>query len=209
MKILIAALLIMVLGPSVLAREIIMQEGLIQIQDVDHSIVLDIKYATEDNFTRQKVYPSAKGILRQETAKKLAAANAEFKKHGFTIKVWDAYRPPSVQRIFWKLVPDDRYVANPDKGGSRHNRGGAVDVTLVDVNGQELEMPSVYDDFSSKAWPNNFASTTSPSAQRNAALLRQVMIKHGFLPLKHEWWHFDDKDWKQFPLVDVVFEKFE
>jgi D-alanyl-D-alanine dipeptidase len=181
-------------------------EGLVPIQEIDPTIVLDIRYATENNFTHKKIYPFAIGVLRKETAQKLAAANKEFAEKGYRIKVWDGYRPPSVQKIFWDIMPDDRYVANPYKGGSKHNRGGAVDVTLIDKDGKELEMPSGYDDFSSRAWPNNFAA--SAQARKNAAYLREVMTKHGFKTIDHEWWHFDDEDFKKFPLVDVTFERF-
>ncbi len=195
------------LTPTVcFTNQLIEVEHLVQIKDVDPTIILDLRYATEDNFTHQKVYPLARGILRSETAQKLAAANAQFRKSGYTIKVWDAYRPIYVQKIFWDLVPDDRYVANPYKGGSRHNRGGAVDITLVDKDGHEVQMPSGFDDFSSKAWSNNFALTTA--VQKNVTYLRQVMMTHGFTPLEHEWWHFDDKDWRKFPLVDVSLDKF-
>ena len=148
----------------------------------------------------------AVGVLRKETAGKLAAANKEFQEKGYRIKVWDGYRPPYVQKIFWEIMPDDRYVANPYKGGSRHNRGGAVDVTLIDQNDKELEMPSAYDDFSSKAWRNNFAA--SAQARKNTEYLTKIMMKHGFTTIAHEWWHFDDADYKNFPLVDVKLERF-
>src|SRR5204863_1402356 len=137
---------------------------------------------------------------------KLAAANAEFQKDGYMIKVWDGYRPPYVQKIFWEIMPDDRYVANPYKGGSKHNRGGAVDVTLVDLKGNEVEMPSAYDDFSEKAWRKS--PLASAEARKNEDYLTEVMVKHGFSPLEHEWWHFDDPDYKNFPLVDVQLEQF-
>ncbi len=148
----------------------------------------------------------AVAVLRKEAAQKLAAANAEFMKSGHRIKVWDGYRPLYVQRIFWNLVPDDRYVANPDKGGSRHNRGGAVDLTLIDKDGNELEMPTEYDDFSEKAALSY--SGMSPEAKKNSDYLTQVMTKNGFLSYEHEWWHFDDSHWRDFPLVDVILERF-
>jgi D-alanyl-D-alanine dipeptidase len=193
-------------NPAIASDSVFQVDHLARIKDLDPTIVIDLRYATENNFTGKKVYPTAKGILRYETAKKLAKANADFRKDGYTIKVWDGYRPIYVQKIFWNILPDDRYVANPYKGGSRHNRGGAVDVTLIDRDGKELEMPSGFDDFSSKAWPNNFAMTTE--AKKNVGYLRRVMLSHGFTPLEHEWWHFDDKDWRNFPLVDVDLDKF-
>lgn len=181
-------------------------EGLVRVQDIDPSIVLDLRYATENNFTKKKVYPVAVCVLRKETAQKLAAANQEFIKDGYRIKVWDAYRPPSVQKIFWGLVPDDRYVANPYKGGSRHNRGGAVDVTLIDDKGNELDMPTGFDDFSKRANPQNPFMTAEQ--KMNVNYLKRVMVKHGFDPYEPEWWHFDDSDWKDYPLVDVGLERF-
>ena len=185
------------------AKEI---QGFVRVQDVNPDIVVELRYATENNFTGKKIYPVAVCLLRKETAQKLAAANKEFMKKGFRLKIWDGYRPPYVQKIFWNLLPDDRYVANPNKGGSKHNRGGAVDITLVDKNGNELEMPSLYDDFSERASPVN--PKMSKKARKNVNYLRAVMMKHGFVPIADEWWHFDDADWEKFPLVDVVLEDF-
>ncbi len=181
-------------------------EGLVLVQDVDPTVVIDLRYATENNFTKKKIYPTNVCVLHRETAQKFARANADFRKDGYRLKIWDAYRPPYVQNVFWGLVPDERYVANPAKGGSRHNRGGAVDVTLVDKDGRELEMPSDFDDFSKKASPTNPAM--SPAAKKNSEYLKMVMVKNGFTPYEHEWWHFDDSDWQQFPLVDVKLERF-
>ena len=181
-------------------------EGLVRVQDIDPTIIADLRYATENNFTGKKIYPVAVLALRKETALKLATANAEFKEKGYTLKVWDGYRPPYVQKIFWEIMPDARYVADPNKGGSKHNRGGAVDVTLVDLQGNEVEMPSAYDDFSEKAWRKSPLS--SVEARQNEDYLTSVMAKHGFSPYEHEWWHFDDPDYKNFPLVDVKLEQF-
>lgn len=180
--------------------------GLVRVQDIDPGIVPDLRYATTNNFTGKKVYPAAVCLLRKETALKLASANKEFMKDGYRIKVFDAYRPPRIQEIFWEIMPDERYVANPHKGGSKHNRGGAVDITLIDQKGNELEMPSAFDDFTLRAARNN--PDASPQARKNAEYLTFVMRENGFIPLKDEWWHFDDKDWKDFPFVDVNFEDF-
>lgn len=180
--------------------------GLVQVKDIDPNIVLDVRYATTNNFTGKKVYPSAVCLLRKETALKLAAANKEFMKDGYRIKIFDGYRPPRIQEIFWEMVPDERYVANPHKGGSKHNRGGAVDMTLVDQSGHEIEMPSGFDDFTLRAARNNPDMT--PEAKKNVEYLTFVMSENGFIPLKDEWWHFDDKDWQSFPFVDVNFEDF-
>lgn len=180
--------------------------GLVKVADVDPNIIIDLRYATTNNFTGQIIYPSKVCLLRASTAAKLAAANAELMERGYRIKIWDAYRPPSVQQLFWNLVPDSRYVANPATGGSRHNRGGAVDLTLVDANGRELSMPSGFDDFSARASRDN--RDMSAEAAANLAYLTQVMVKHGFNPIASEWWHFEDKDAGGFPMVEVSLEDY-
>jgi D-alanyl-D-alanine dipeptidase/L,D-peptidoglycan transpeptidase YkuD (ErfK/YbiS/YcfS/YnhG family) len=181
-------------------------DGLVRVTDVDGSIAIDLRYATADNFTGRQVYPHAVAVLRQETALKLAAANSEFKASGYRLKLWDAYRPPAVQEIFWRLVPDERYVANP-ASGSRHSRGGAVDVTLVDAGGQEIIMPSAFDDFSGRAARQSPAATSGEAAN-NMAYLTTVMMRHGFRPIDSEWWHFEDSEAAGFPLADVGLEMF-
>ena len=181
-------------------------KGLVPVKEVDPSIVIELRYATAGNFTGKKIYPVDICILRRETAQKLAGANAEFEKDGYRIKIWDAYRPPYVQKIFWDILPDERFVANPNKGGSRHNRGSAVDMTLVDNRGREIEMPSAFDDFSPTASPDSPAM--SPRARKNLDYLTRVLKRHGFIPIKDEWWHFDDSDWQKFPIVDVRLEEF-
>lgn len=203
-KKLFAALLLAVLilaGPTPVAAD---DGGLVAVAAVDDTIVIDLRYATVDNFTGRQVYPHAVCLLRAPTAAKLAAANAELKTYGYRIKIWDAYRPPDVQRAFWQLVPDERYVAHPDKG-SRHTRGGAVDVTLVDASGTELVMPSAFDDFSPRA--SRHSQAMSAEAARNLAILTQVMLRHGFTAIDSEWWHFEDND-TSFALLDVPFERF-
>jgi len=161
-------------------------------------ITVDLPYSRTDNFFRQKFYTDARALLRPATAKKLAAAEAEFEKLGLHLKVWDAWRPLSVQREMWKVLPDSRYVANPARG-SRHNRGAAVDVTLM-KGGRELEMPTRFDDFTPRAYAD--ATDVSDAAKRNRAQLRTVMERHGFEALKTEWWHFDDVDWQKYDIVE-------
>ena len=116
------------------------------------------------------------------------------------LKILDGYRPPSVQRELWKVKPDPRYVAHPDKG-SRHNRGAAVDVTLVKADGSEVPMPTAFDDFSEKA-AADYAKLPA-EVIKNRKLLQDAMTKHGFTILKAEWWHFDDSDWKSFPIEEI------
>jgi D-alanyl-D-alanine dipeptidase len=177
---------------------------LIAITSINCHIRLDIRYATTNNFTGQQVYPSAKACLHKPTAVKLDNAQKKLESKGFGLKVYDAYRPLSVQKTFWKIMPDEKYVADPAKG-SRHNRGSAVDVTLVELDsGRELEMPSGFDDFSQRA---GYAFTNlPPTAVSNRALLRATMIECGFLPFETEWWHFDDSGWTNYPVLDVPLE---
>lgn len=186
-------------------KELFVFKNLVRVKDIDASVVVDLKYATADNFTQTRVYPTdAKALLRLETALKLKRANERFEKDGYRIKIWDAYRPKSVQEIFWALVPDPKYVADPAKG-SVHNRGASVDITLVDSDGNEVLMPTGYDDFSEKA-SRNYAGSDS-TARENMKYMEKVMTESGFTGLPSEWWHFDDKS-GSYPLLDVDFSIF-
>lgn len=181
-------------------------QGLVAVKDIDNSIVQDLKYATTDNFTGKKIYPVDICLLQKETAIKLAKANEEFKKSGYKIKIWDAYRPVYVQKIFWDLVKDSRFVADPSKGGSRHNTGVAVDITLVDMNGKELKMPSKFDDFSVNAYRNN--AKMEAAAKKNMDFLTSVMKQNGFVTIDTEWWHFEDSNFAKYKIIDVKFDEF-
>lgn len=165
-------------------------------------MVIAMQYATPDNFTGKALYDCNRCFLTETTARKLAKARMELKKQQLGLKVWDCYRPLSVQKLFWSLVPDPRYVADPAKG-SRHNRGTAVDVTLVDSQGNELPMPTRFDDFSAKASRDNMDLPMQILKNREA--LENAMKKAGFLPLPTEWWHFDDSEWQSYELLDVRF----
>lgn len=187
-------------------KEILNINGLVRVQDIDPEIVVELKYATEDNFTGQKIYPNDVCVLRESTALKLANANRELMEMGYRIKVWDAYRPVYAQRILWEVVPDSRYVANPDKGGSKHNRGTAVDVTLVDLEGNEVEMPSGFDDFTGKGSRSN--KDISETAKKNVDLLTEVMVRNGFTTISTEWWHFNDSDSGKYEIIDINLEEF-
>lgn len=186
-------------------NELTVISGLVDVLDIDASIVVDLRYATENNFTKKKVYPDeSRAILRLETALKLKAANEIFEKDGYHIKIWDGYRPKSVQEIFWALVPDPQYVADPSVG-SNHNRGSAVDITLVDAEGNELEMPTDFDDFTEKA-STGYAGN-SPEAQKNMEYLIRVMNSCGFVGNRYEWWHWNDST-GTYPLNNVSFDQF-
>jgi D-alanyl-D-alanine dipeptidase len=173
---------------------------LVDIKEVNPRIKVEIKYATEDNFTGRKLYDIGKCFLRKFVAMKLDSVQRELEKFGLGLKVWDCYRPLSVQKILWSIVPDERYVANPAKG-SRHNRGCAVDLTLVDSLGNELPMPTRYDDFTEKA--HRDYSNLPDTLIKNRKILEDVMVKYGFVPLPTEWWHFDFKGWERFSILDI------
>lgn len=161
------------------------------VQDYIPDISVDLKYATEDNFTGQIIYDFTNAYLRYGTVAKLAAVQADLKELGMGLKIWDGFRPVSAQYALWEVCPDTRYVANPQKGFSAHSRGNTVDVTLVDSEGNELVMPSEFDDFSAKG--DRDYSDCTPEAANNAQILEILMEKHGFTGYKAEWWHYSDE----------------
>ncbi|HKE18890.1 MAG TPA: M15 family metallopeptidase [Kofleriaceae bacterium] len=180
---------------------------LVDISAVDAAIRVDIRYATRNNFTGAAFYPVARCLLRRDAAERLARVQRRVAARGFGLAVWDCYRPFSVQRRLWQLVPDRRYVAEPVAAadgtplqGSKHNRGAAVDVTLVRARGGPVEMPTEYDDFTPRAHRGD--RRASQAARRHAALLEQAMAAEGFEPLPTEWWHFDAPGWERYPLGD-------
>ncbi len=178
--------------------------NLVEIQKINPSIKLDIRYATANNFTGKIIYPSARCFIEEEVAKALDAVQKELNLMGYGLKIFDGYRPLSVQKIFWNIYPDEKYVANPAKG-SKHNRGTAVDLTLIDIKtGQELKMPSKFDEFSSQA-NRDYTKMKDLIAKRNCKILESVMQKHGFIGISSEWWHFDYKNWRKYPIQDISF----
>jgi D-alanyl-D-alanine dipeptidase len=168
-------------------------------------IRLDIRYATRDNFMKRALYPTPRAFLRAPAAEALRKIQEDLAKEGLGLKVWDAYRPYSVTEAMWEPIRNPDYVADPAKG-SRHNRGAAVDITLVDRNGYELIMPTGYDDFSPRA--AHAYTELSPQIRLNRQKLLDIMTKHGFDPLPSEWWHYDFRGWERFELMDVSFEDF-
>ena len=164
------------------------------------------KYATKNNFTNAILYTNPQAYVRLEAAKALQQIQNELKLAGIDLKFYDAYRPYHVTKQMWQIVPDDRYAANPAKG-SGHNRGTAVDVTLIDIaSGMELDMPTVYDDFTEKA--HHSYQNLSLSVLKNRALLKNIMVKHGFIALDTEWWHYYLPNAAQrFELLDLTFKQ--
>lgn len=165
----------------------------------------DWPYAGRENFTRSVLYVNPAAYLRLPAAKALKAVQAELAGRGLGIKLFDAYRPYSVTKKMWEIVPDERYAANPAKG-SGHNRGIAVDLTLVDLaSGKELKMPTGFDDFSERAHHDYMQLEQEVLANR--ALLRTIMERHGFKALETEWWHYYLPDATRYPLMDFDFEQ--
>ncbi len=177
---------------------------LVEIKNVIPEIVLDIKYATEDNFTKEVIYASPQCHLLAHVADALANVQEELADYGLGLKVWDGYRPMSAQRKMWDIVkdtPQQIYVADPGMGG-KHTRGTAIDCTLIDLaTAQELKMPTEFDNFTERAWRSY--NDMSDEAKANRQLLEDVMTAYGFIGLPHEWWHFDYYDWQEHEPLDI------
>lgn len=180
---------------------------LVNLANLMPQLVLDIRYATANNFTKEKIYTLARAYARKPVAEALKNAQAEFSKYGYGIKIFDAYRPYKATVKFYEVYRDTTYVASPYKG-SRHNRGCAIDMTLIDLKtGEELKMPTEYDSFRKEAWPST--PVGDPEIRKNRALLIQVMERNGFKVNSSEWWHFDFKGWKAYEVLDIDFEELE
>lgn len=176
---------------------------LVDIKQINQNILLDLKFATHDNFTGEVLYENPICLLLKPVAQNLDKAAKEFESLGYQIKIWDGYRPPKVSARLWELMPDDKFIADPKNGGSRHNRGCAVDITLVDEHGNELDMGTCFCHFTQKAY-RNFQDLPE-HVLKNRKFLETIMEKHNFVGLETEWWHFDYKDWLQYPIIDVAF----
>lgn len=167
--------------------------ALVRVKDYSPTVYVDLKYATDDNFMGQRIYDFNEAWLRRGTALRLAKAQELLLEQGYSLKIWDAWRPLAAQFRMWEVYPVSGYVANPTGGGSsRHNRGSAVDVTLVTADGKDLPMPTPFDDFAAK--PNRDYGKYAPEAAANARRMEAAMTAAGFLPYDGEWWHFNDCD---------------
>lgn len=176
---------------------------LVEAREVVPDLVVDLRYATRDNFLKEAVYPAtARCLLLAETAERLKAAADALRPRGFRLKVYDCYRPLAVQWKMWRILPRPGYVADPRKGGN-HNRGAAVDLTLATKDGREVEMPTPFDTFSPRAHHGD--AQASPAARRHRELLREAMEAAGFKKNRMEWWHYDLPDATKRPVLDVPF----
>lgn len=182
--------------------------GLIDLNTLPTNFIIDLRYATENNFAKKQFYPKiAKAYLQESTAEKLMAANEELYQLGYRIKILDAYRPRRYQYDLRAAAREinpktENYIANPVTG-SHHNRGTTVDITLTDLEGRELDMPTEFDHFGKEA-SINYTGCTKTQIE-NRELLGKIMEKHGFRRIESEWWHFDDVDFRNYPLLDIDF----
>ncbi|MBX3442808.1 MAG: serine hydrolase [Planctomyces sp.] len=180
---------------------------LVELTSLEPGIRLDIRYASENNFLGTVFYRQPRAFLQRPAAEAVARAHRRAAEHGLGLLVYDGYRPWSVTRMFHDAMPADlrRFVADPSQG-SRHNRGCAVDLTLCDLaTGEPVEMVSGYDEFTTRAYPNYPGGTSL--GRWNRALLRSLMEEQGFDVYEYEWWHFDFRDWRRYPIGNLPFEK--
>ena len=171
----------------------------VNLKEINSTFLIDSRYATKNNFIGIRLYPENELFLLKPVAQRLSRVQERLVPLRLRLKILDAYRPLRVQRKMWEIVPDERYVANPSKG-SNHNRGCAVDVTLVDDKGDELPMPSGFDDFTERAHSQFMDLPTN--ILRNRQTLRDAMMSEGFVPFPTEWWHFDDPECSKWPSLD-------
>ena len=179
------------------------QENLVNITDFNSNISLEMPYATPNNFMGEMVYNCEICLLRPEVANALLEANVYFNKKGYRIKIFDCYRPLDVQKKMWKAVPRATYVANPYSGGSIHNKGAAVDLTLVKLDNSNVDMGTTFDFFGKKAHIDNL--NFSEEILKNRKLLFEGMRKFGFQTIRTEWWHFSYKKNKSYATLNIPF----
>lgn len=180
---------------------------LVELVTLDNTIKLDIRYATDNNFVGRAVYPAARAFLQKQAAKAVAAVHKKLRKKGLGLVIFDGYRPWTITKLFWDVVPEEKrkFVADPAKG-SKHNRGCAVDLSIFDLKtGELIEMPSGYDEFTERASPDYAGGTTEQRANRD--MLRKLMEDEGFTVNPNEWWHFDYKNWQDYAIYDISFDE--
>lgn len=165
-------------------------DTMVKVLDYISDVEIDLRYATKNNFTGQKIYDFKEAYLRYGTVVKLKKVQERLKKENYKLLIWDAYRPVSAQYQLWEVCPDPAYVANPNKGYSSHSRGNTVDITILTLEGEGVKMPTDFDDFSDRA--DRDYSDCSPEERNNAKKLENIMKDEGFTPYSGEWWHFSD-----------------
>ena len=181
------------------------EPDLVELIKLDKKIRLDIRYASANNFLGRPVYTEARAFLQRPAAEALVRANQSLRKQGYGLVIHDGYRPWAVTKIFWDATPEDKkqFVADPAQG-SKHNRGCAVDLSIFDLkSGKIVEMPSGYDEMSERSHINYTGGTDA--ARRLRDMLRSAMEAEGFAVYEPEWWHYDYKDWKEYPILNTSF----
>ena len=180
------------------AKKEISNSEIVKVKDYIPNIYIDLKYATADNFTKKKIYDFDEAYLRYGTVKKLMVVQKELNKKGYSLKIWDAYRPIEAQFELWEAANhDSRFVVNPTKYYSPHTLGNTVDITMVTIDGKEIDMPTEFDTFTEKA-DRNYGDLT-PTQKKNALILENEMKKLGFQGYRREWWHY--KDSIKYPVI--------
>ncbi len=193
------------LGPPTSPGKVFRRPDLVELVKLDSTIRLDIRYATAHNFMGRPMYRQARAFLQRPAAEALLRVHHALRARGLGLVIFDGYRPWRVSKEFWDATPPAKrkYVADPAKG-SVHNRGCAVDLSLYDLKtGEELPMPSPYDDFTFHASPRYAGGTPQQRADRD--LLRRAMEAGGFSVNSGEWWHFDYKGWREYGILDIPF----
>ena len=186
---------------EVTAQEIITQEITTEKEPEDDEYVLvnkyipdiyvELMYATDNNFTGVRIYDFTDAYLRYGTVKKLANVQKELKEQGYSLKIWDAYRPFEAQQKLWEVYPDPNYVANPANGMKKHNLGGTVDITMVAADGSVISMPTEFDDFSLKA-DRDYSDIEDEEAVNNVMILQNAMENNGFTCYQGQWLDYSD-----------------
>ncbi len=186
-----------------------LKPDLVELVDHDPRYILDVRYATTNNFAGEQVYPEPRAFLQRPAAEALKRAHERVRAQGYGVIVYDAYRPWSVTKKFWDITPQDKkeFVADP-ASGSRHNRGCAVDISLYDLKtSKPVEMPTEYDEFTERAYPSYAGG--SEESRKHREILRAAMEAEGFKVYPAEWWHFDFQGWERYPIMNLSFEELE
>ena len=203
--VLIAAFLIQQGPPA--TPEATRKPDLVELVKLDRTIKLDIRYAGANNFLGKPVYKEARAFLQRPAAEALLKAHRDLAKSGYGLLIHDGYRPWAITKLFWDMTSGSQreFVADP-KTGSKHNRGCAVDLTLYELaSGKVVQMPGDYDEMTPRSYPDYTGGTAEQRARRD--LLRKAMETHGFTVEPNEWWHFNFKDWKEYPILDIAFSE--
>jgi D-alanyl-D-alanine dipeptidase len=198
-------------SPPVSAETPLVEHGnfrapdLVELVKLEPTLKLDIRYATANNFVGRPLYTEARAFLQKPAAEALRRAHQKLRQQGYGLLIFDGYRPWAITKLFWDVTPPKlhNFVADPRKG-SKHNRGCAIDLSLFDLKtGKEVEMPGAYDEMTERSYPTYKGGTAEQRKARD--LLRAAMEAEGFAVNEYEWWHFDYKDWRQYPILNVSF----